>query len=204
VEMGHPLLKIGKKICNDFSFNKQNEIVIITGSNMSGKSTFLKTVGINFCLAYAGAPVDAKHFRTSLYELFTCIKVNDSVSDGISYFYAEVRRLKELLNEFGNEKAMPVLFLIDEIFKGTNNRERLAGSKAFIQKLSKLNGTGLVSTHDLELINLADEIGSIANYHFKEDIIGDKMVFDYKINDGPCPTTNALKIMQLSGLLQDT
>lgn len=199
-KIGHPLIKREHKICNDFSLSKENEILIITGSNMSGKSTFLKTMGVNLCLANTGAPVNADFLRTSLYELFSCIKVNDSVSDGISYFYAEVKRLKELLDEYKNEKHLPIFFLIDEIFKGTNNRERLIGSRAFIKKLSELNGTGAVTTHDLELVNLADEIPTITNYHFREEIVNNEMSFDYKIHDGPCPTTNALKIMELSGL----
>lgn len=198
--MGHPLIKREVKVSNDFSFEKKNEIVIITGSNMSGKSTFLRSAGINLCLAYAGAPVNAVSFRTSLYELFTCIKVSDSVIDGISYFYAEVTRLKQLLDEFRNENQMQKFFLIDEIFKGTNNKERLIGSRAFIKKLSELKGTGFISTHDLELVNLSDEISSIVNYHFREEIVKGKMEFDYKIHPGPCPTTNALKIMELSGL----
>lgn len=198
--LGHPLIKREFKVCNDFSFEKKNEIVIITGSNMSGKSTFLRTAGINLCLAYSGAPVNAARFRTSLFELFTCIKVSDSVIDGISYFYAEVRRLKQLLDEFGNMNSLSKFFLIDEIFKGTNNKERLTGSRAFIRRLSELKGTGFISTHDLELVNLSGEIGSIINYHFREEIIGNKMEFDYKIHPGPCPTTNALKIMELSGL----
>jgi len=198
--MGHPLIKREVKVSNDFSFEKKNEIVIITGSNMSGKSTFLRSAGINLCLAYAGAPVNAVSFRTSLYELFTCIKVSDSVIDGISYFYAEVTRLKQLLDEFRNENQMQKFFLIDEIFKGTNNKERLIGSRAFIKKLSELKGTGFISTHDLELVNLSNEISSIVNYHFREEIVKGKMEFDYKIHPGPCPTTNALKIMELSGL----
>lgn len=198
--MGHPLIKREVKVSNDFSFEKKNEIVIITGSNMSGKSTFLRSAGINLCLAYAGAPVNAVSFRTSLYELFTCIKVSDSVIDGISYFYAEVTRLKQLLDEFRNENQMQKFFLIDEIFKGTNNKERLIGSRAFIKKLSELKGTGFISTHDLELVNLSNEISSIVNYHFREEIVKGKMEFDYKIHPGPCPTTNALKIMKLSGL----
>ncbi len=200
VSLGHPLIKREFKVCNDFSFEKKNEIVIITGSNMSGKSTFLRTAGINLCLAYSGAPVNAVSFRTSLFELFTCIKVSDSVTDGISYFYAEVTRLKQLLDEFGNMNSLSKFFLIDEIFKGTNNKERLTGSRAFIRRLSELKGTGFISTHDLELVNLSGEIGSIVNYHFREEIIGNKMEFDYKIHPGPCPTTNALKIMELSGL----
>ncbi|MDQ3022659.1 MAG: hypothetical protein M3R36_19155 [Bacteroidota bacterium] len=198
--IGHPLIKRNVKVCNDFSFEKENEIVIITGSNMSGKSTFLRTAGINLCLAYAGAPINAAYFRTSLFELFTCIKVSDSVVDGISYFYAEVKKLKELLDEFKNGNGLPKFFLIDEIFKGTNNKERLIGSRSFIKKLAELKGTGFITTHDLELVYIDEEINSILNYHFREEIVNRKMEFDYKIHPGPCPTTNALKIMQLSGL----
>ncbi len=200
VSLGHPLIKREVKVCNDFSFENKNEIVIITGSNMSGKSTFLRSTGINLCLAYAGAPVNAVSLKAPLYELFTCIKVSDSVIDGISYFYAEVTRLKQLLDEFNNDNKLQKFFLIDEIFKGTNNKERLIGSRAFIKKLSELKGTGFITTHDLELVNLAGEISSIVNFHFREEIAGNKMEFDYKIHPGPCPTTNALKIMELSGL----
>jgi ABC-type multidrug transport system fused ATPase/permease subunit len=205
-EIGHPLLSPDKKVCNDFSFDKQNEIVIITGSNMSGKSTFLRSVGINLCLAYAGAPVNAGKFGAPLYDLFTCIKVNDSVVDGISYFYAEVKKLKTLLDKFdraseqNNINELKKFFLIDEIFKGTNNKERLTGSKAFVKELARKGATGFVTTHDLELINLEKEIPVIENYHFREEIVNDKMEFDYRIHKGPCPTTNALKIMKLSGL----
>lgn len=198
--IGHPLIARNKKICNDFSINNENEIIIITGSNMSGKSTFLRSIGINLCIAYSGAPVNAEFFKTTLFELFSCIKVNDSVVEGISYFYAEVKRLKELLDEFENGNGLPKFFLIDEIFKGTNNKERLTGSRAYIKKLFELKGTGMITTHDLELVNLADEINLIKNYHFKEEIVKDEMVFDYKIHIGPCPTTNALRIMEMSGL----
>lgn len=209
VKLGHPLISSDKKICNDFSFDRKNEIVIITGSNMSGKSTFLRSVGINLCLAYSGAPVNAVKFTIPLYDLFTCIKINDSVVDGISYFYAEVRKLKTLLDKFENPETQETteklnsrnkFFLIDEIFKGTNNKERLTGSRAFIKELANKGATGFVTTHDLELINLEKEIPIIENYHFREEIMNDKMVFDYKIHKGPCPTTNALKIMKLSGL----
>lgn len=199
---GHPLIRRDVKVCNDFSFNekKKKEVVIITGSNMSGKSTFLRTAGINLCLAYSGAPVNASSFQCSRYELFTCIKVNDSVVDGISYFYAEVKKLKELLDELGNNNGLKKFYLIDEIFKGTNNKERLSGSRAFIKKLSSLPGTGFITTHDLELVKLENEIPEIENFHFREEIENGQMIFDYKIHPGPCPTTNALRIMELSGL----
>jgi ABC-type multidrug transport system fused ATPase/permease subunit len=198
--LGHPLLTHEQKICNDFSFSHENKIAIITGSNMSGKSTFLRTLGINLSLAYAGCVVNADVFNVSLLRLFTCIKVSDSVVDGISYFYAEVKRLKSLLNEIERADSMPVFFLIDEIFRGTNNIERLKGSSAFIKKIADKNVIGAVATHDLELINLSEKILQVHNYHFKEEIKDGKMLFDYKIHEGPCPTTNALKIMQIEGL----
>ncbi len=199
-KLGHPLLPDSQKKANDFSLNDRGEIVLITGSNMSGKSTFLKTVGINLCLAFAGGPVDAKLLKTSLFRIYTCIKINDSVTDGFSFFYAEVKRLKALLNQLEMDKGLPVLFLIDEIFKGTNNRERLIGSRSYIETLVDKNGLGIVTTHDLELTNLADKIQEVKNFHFREDVVDGRMVFDYKMRPGPCPSTNALKIMQMEGL----
>ncbi len=197
--MGHPLIKSEKKIPNDFTFDSGGEIAIITGSNMSGKSTFIRTIGVNLSLAYAGSVVNAHGLSVSLFRLFTCIKVSDSVIDGISYFYAEVKRLKALLDEIEGTDY-PVLFLIDEIFRGTNNVERLKGSSAFIKKLAETNAIGAVATHDLELVRLSEEISTVKNYHFREEIKEGKMIFDYKLNNGPCPTTNALKIMKLEGL----
>lgn len=198
--LGHPLIIAEQKVVNDFSMNPPGQIDIITGSNMSGKSTFLRTLGINLCLAYAGGPVNAASFQTSLFKIFTCIKVSDSVTDGYSYFYAEVKRLKALLEELQQEGDLPLFFLIDEIFKGTNNRERLIGSRSYIHALVGQNCLGVISTHDLELVHLADETSAIKNYHFKEDVIEGQMVFDYILRPGPCPTTNALKIMQMEGL----
>ena len=199
-QLGHPLILSNKKITNDFSVSEIGEINLITGSNMSGKSTFLRTLGINLCLAYAGAPVNASSFECSLCRLFTCIKVSDSVVDGISYFYAEVKRLKALLDEAEKENNLPLFFLIDEIFRGTNNIERLKGSMAFINALSLLPVAGALATHDLELVKLESEIKGLKNFHFKEQIKNDRMSFDYKIQPGPCPTTNALKIMKIEGL----
>ena len=204
--LGHPLIPVEQKVVNDFSIPAMGEIAIITGSNMSGKSTFLRTLGINLCLAYAGGPVNARQFHTSLFRLFTCIKISDSVTDGYSYFYAEVRRLKTLLTavESGKyEEAFPIFFLIDEIFKGTNNRERLIGSESYIAALAGKNCLGVVSTHDLELVKLAEKLPEIQNYHFREEVIDGRMVFDYVLREGPCPTTNALKIMRMEGLPVD-
>ncbi|MEO8434910.1 MAG: hypothetical protein ABI596_08450 [Pyrinomonadaceae bacterium] len=199
----HPLLKSETKVCNDLQLGDESKIAILTGSNMAGKSTLLRTVGVNLCLAYAGAPVNAGSLRTSLFRVFTCIKVSDSVQDGLSYFYAEVKRLKALL--LATEKAddLPVLFLIDEIFRGTNSRERLIGSRAYIRELARRRVLGLIATHDLELVKLADEIPGVANFHFREEVREGKMVFDYRLRPGPCPTTNALQIMKLEGLPVD-
>jgi ABC-type multidrug transport system fused ATPase/permease subunit len=197
--VGHPLLPADKKVCNDFALHHLGEVIIITGSNMAGKSTFLRTLGVNLCLAFAGAPVNAAYLQTSLFRLFTCIRVSDSVTDGYSYFYAEVRRLKALLEELARP-GYPLFFLIDEIFKGTNNRERLIGSRSFIRALVGRNSIGAISTHDLELVKLAEQVTGIANFHFREEVINGTMVFDYQLRSGPSPTTNALKIMALEGL----
>jgi len=201
--LGHPLLPQDGCVCNDFTFAHLGELALITGSNMSGKSTFLRTLGVNLCLAYAGAPVHASALQTVLLRLFTCIKVSDSVTDGISYFYAEVRRLKALLRALEAPEPIPLCFLIDEIFRGTNNRERLIGSRAYIHALTRGHGVGVISTHDLELVTLADTVASIRNYHFREEVRDGRMVFDYQLRPGPCPTTNALKIMQMEGLPVD-
>lgn len=198
--LGHPLIPDEVKIENDFEIRADNHLLIFTGSNMSGKSTFLRTIGINVLLSYSGAPVDSKSFTLHLMKVFTCINVTDSVVDGISYFYAEVKRLKELLNELNGKSKMPVLFLIDEIFKGTNNIERLKGSQAYVKELLKKNAAGIIATHDLELTRLADDHPEIKNYHFREEISYGKMVFTYNLYSGPCPTTNALKIMEMEGL----
>jgi hypothetical protein len=198
--LGHPLLKPESKVCNDFEMDHGNRIVILTGSNMAGKSTFLRTIGVNLVLAYAGAPVNADKLQASLFRIFTCIKVSDSVQDGLSYFYAEVKRLQALLAAAEADDPLPVLFLIDEIFRGTNSRERLIGSRSYIRKLSEGRSVGLVATHDLELIKLADEIDGVVNQHFREDVSNGRMVFDYRLRPGPCPTTNALTIMRLEGL----
>lgn len=198
--LGHPLIPADQRICNDFTLNSAPQVVLITGSNMSGKSSFLRTVGLNLVLAYAGSVVCATELETRPLRLFSCIKVTDSVSDGISYFYAEVKRLKALLYALQQPDDLPLFFFIDEIFRGTNNRERLIGSRAYIRALVDKNGVGLVSTHDLELVHLADETPHIRNQHFRETVQDGKMVFDYTLRSGPSPTTNALRIMALEGL----
>lgn len=201
--IGHPLLVDQLRICNDFQLSQLGEIVIVSGSNMSGKSTFLKTLGVNLCLAYAGGPVNAVQLDTILFRLFTSINVSDSITDGISYFYAEVKRLKALLGAYKQSQAPPVFFLIDEIYRGTNNVERQIGSSAFVRSLVGGRGVGVISTHDLSLVHLADGQPTVRNVHFREDVDENRMVFDYKLRPGPCPTTNALRIMEIEGLPVD-
>lgn len=202
-QLGHPLIHAASKVTNDFALTMVGNVVIITGSNMAGKSSFLRTIGINTILAYAGSVVNADRLEVGQLRLFTCIKVSDSLADGISYFYAEVKRLKALMQALEADHELPLCFLIDEIFRGTNNRERLIGSRAYIRSLVGKNGFGLISTHDLELIKLADEIPPIRNMHFREEILEGQMVFDYTLREGPCPTTNALRIMEMEGLIHE-
>lgn len=196
----HPLLDRSKAVANDFSFTPGKSLGLLTGSNMSGKSTFLRTLGVNQLLANMGAPVFAKSFRTTPLRIETCIEVSDSLRDGYSYFYAEVRRLKDILIQAAAGK--PLLFLIDEIFRGTNNRERQIGSRAVIQTLAReKSAMGFISTHDLELTALENKNPSLMNLHFREDIDDSgKMIFHYLLNHGPCPTTNALRIMAAEGI----
>jgi ABC-type multidrug transport system fused ATPase/permease subunit len=198
--LGHPLLPAANKVRNDFSFAGLGEVVILTGSNMAGKSTFLKALGLSLAVAVAGGAVDATRLETTIFRLFTCIKVSDSVTSGISYFYAEVRRLKALLDALETEHPLPLFFTIDEIFRGTNNRERLLGSQSYIERLVGQRGAGLIATHDLELVKLADTSPLIANYHFRDEVAAGQMHFDYLLRPGPSPTTNALKIMRSAGL----
>ena len=199
-KLGHPLINEEQKVANDFEVNPGKDLFLITGSNMAGKSTFLRTVGINLVLAYSGAPVNAESLNTGLFRIFTSINVNDSLGDGLSHFYAEVKRLRELLDELNKENEQPLFFFVDEIYKGTNNRERFAGSAAFLKEVAGKSGIGMVSTHDLELADLESEIDQLSNWHFVESITDNKMSFEYKLQSGPCPSTNALKIMEIEGL----
>ena len=193
--LGHPLIGHELRVCNDFAIDA-NQVTMITGSNMSGKSSFLRTLGINLALANTGAVVNATHLQTSPFRIYTCIKVSDSLAEGYSYFYAEVRRLKALLDALEQTDTLPLFFLIDEIFKGTNNRERLLGSEAYIHALIGKRGTGAISTHDLELANLT----GLSNYHFADQVRDGQLTFDYTLRPGISPTTNALRIMRLAGL----
>jgi len=198
-QIGHPLIERSIRVANCFSLDGA-QVIVLTGSNMSGKSTFIKTLGVNLALAQAGGPVCASRLSVVPYRIFACIRLVDSVQDHVSTFYAEVRRLRQLLEKLHEPSPFPLFFLIDEIFRGTNNRERLLGSQAFLEALLGKNGTGVITTHDLDLAHSADRLAGVRNLHFREEIVRDGMVFDYRLREGICPTTNALKIMRMEGL----
>ena len=198
--IGHPLITRVHRVSNNLDLRGEGHMTIVTGSNMSGKSTYLRTVGINICLAQAGGPVCATTCSWSWLQLYCCIRVTDALDEGLSYFYAEVKRLKVILDAVNAITSQPVLFLIDEIYRGTNNRERLAGSEAFVQVLQKSRGLGMITTHDLELTRLAETNANIRNAHFQESVEDGTLKFDYQLRPGPCPTTNALRIMAQEGL----
>ncbi len=196
--LSHPLLNQSTVVTNDFSPDN-NHVIIITGSNMSGKSTFLRAIGLNYCLANIGAPVFAESFRFKPMPLASCIRVSDSLRDGQSYFFAEVQRMKLILE---GAKQQEILFLIDEPLRGTNNRERLIGNQKYLQQIIDAKAYGFISTHDLELTALADDSEKIANFHFSEQWDQNDLMFDYKIKTGPSKSTNALKILEREGLIE--
>ncbi|QGU96763.1 DNA mismatch repair protein [Clostridium bovifaecis] len=197
-EMGHPLLT-GERVCNDLKMQKPSNILLITGSNMSGKSTLLRTAGINLVLAYAGAPVCAKEFSCSVMEIYTCMRVSDDLERSISSFYAEILRIKKIVEATKRDKQ--IFFLLDEIFKGTNSMDRHTGAKVLINRLSREGALGLVSTHDLELGELEEESqGKVKNYHFREYYKEDKIYFDYKLRSGISTTRNALYLIKMAGI----
>lgn len=199
-ELGHPLIPMEQKVCNDFSFQNRGEISVITGPNMAGKSTFLKTVGTNLCLTYAGGPVNAASLSTVFFRLFTCIQIHDSITEGFSFFYAEVKRLRRILESLQGEDSSPLFFFVDEIFRGTNSRERSIGGRSFIRHMAGKYSVGMIATHDLELGKQANRLSSISNHHFQDEVADGKMIFDYKLRPGISTTTNALKIMKMEGL----
>jgi hypothetical protein len=198
--LGHPLIPMSKRCCNDFTIQELGEVFIITGSNMAGKSTFLKTLGINLCLAYAGGPVCARELKIRPFRIASCMQISDSLVDGWSFFFAEVKCLKSLLDALQRQDLHPLLYLVDELFRGTNNRERLIGSQAYINALIGACGAGLIATHDLELARFAQESPLVHNFHFREQVEDGRLVFDYQIRPGPSPSTNALRIMEMQGL----
>lgn len=198
-ELAHPLIFAASRVPNDFAMAGAGRCCIITGSNMSGKSTFLRTVAINLVLAQAGAVVSAASFRFYPAQVFTAMRTEDNLAESTSSFYAELKRLRLLLDL--SATGSPVFYFLDEILKGTNSRDRHAGAKALIRQLHRRNAAGLVSTHDLDLGAMEQEHPDyITNYSFNSSIEGDQILFDYKLYPGICQSFNASKLMQLMGI----
>lgn len=189
----HPLIDPSKVVANDFTLAGSN---IITGSNMSGKSTFMRCVGVNTILALMGCGVCAKHFSCTPMHVLSSMRLHDELSQGISTFYAEILRIKEIMEASKTENFN--LILIDEIFKGTNSADRIIGAKEAIQRLNKPWLITLVTTHDFELCST---MSSLTNYHFSETYDNNEIHFDYQMKDGPCETTNAKELMRMAGIL---
>lgn len=192
-DLGHPLLSKNKRVRNDIDFTDKS-FVILTGSNMSGKSTFLRTVGINLILSYAGAPIDAKKAVVCSLPLWVSMRLTDSLSDSESFFFAEVKRLKQIVNE---AEKQPIFVLLDEILKGTNSDDKKSGTIGVIEKIHNLNVTGIIATHDLEVCKTTENYPeSMENKCFEVEIVNDELKFDYKLKNGICQNKNATFIMK--------
>ncbi|WP_111709040.1 MutS-related protein [Lutibacter citreus] len=195
-KLGHILLKENNRIDNDFNIENQ-QFFIITGANMAGKSTFLRTVSLSIVMANMGLPVCAKNFQYSPIKLITSMRTSDSLADDESYFFSELKRLKFIVDEIKEDNYFIIL---DEILKGTNSTDKAIGSKKFVQKLVASNSTGIIATHDLSLCEIEHELPQIKNYYFDAEIIDDELNFDYQLKDGICKNMNAsflLKKMEI-------
>lgn len=194
-DIGHPLINKHERITNNIDMD--NQIWVITGSNMSGKTTFLRTIGINLVLASCGAPVCAKSLNCSKMNIYTSMRIRDDLKEGLSTFYAELMRIKQIID--ATHKQGEMIFLIDEIFRGTNSIDRIEGARSVLMSLNREGIIGAITTHDLELCMLAEK-ERIDNYHFTEDYKEDKILFDYKLKEGPSTSTNAKYLMKLVGI----
>ena len=199
VQIGHPLIPDRKCVRNDLGLSRALQMLLISGSNMSGKSTLLRTVGTNVVLALAGAPVRAKSLRLSPMNLGAAMRVNDSLLDGKSLFYASLGRLKSVVEL--SRRPLPLLFLLDEILQGTNSHDRRIGAEGIIRNLVEEGAIGLVTTHDLALTEIVASHGERArNVHFEDRIVDGKMTFDYQLRPGVVEHSNALELMRMMGL----
>lgn len=205
-ELGHPLIHRSKRVCNDIALPTDGHIKLITGSNMAGKSTFLRTVGLNMVLAMAGAPVCARSFRLPPLRVYTSMRTQDALQESTSSFYAELKRLKFIIEDVedmaGNRPPeVQAFFLLDEILKGTNSNDRHTGSKALIRQLIRSKGSGIIATHDLELGQLeAEANGTIENLRIEVEIRGGELHFDYKLKKGVSQSFNATLLMKRMGI----
>ncbi len=197
--LAHPLLPQGKCVPNDLRLGRPTRVLIVSGSNMSGKSTFLRTAGINAVLALAGAPVRARRMRVSPLAIGATLRIQDSLQAGRSRFYAEILRVRQVVEL--SRGAVPLLFLLDEIFAGTNSHDRRVGAEAVVRGLVKAGAVGLITTHDLTLTQIADPLGEkAANVHFADHFEEGEMKFDYQLRPGVVEKSNALALMRAVGL----
>lgn len=197
--LGHPLIPANRRVNNDFVIDGAGKIVLVTGSNMSGKSTFQRTCGVNMILAFAGSAVCASSFKVSLVKILTSMRISDSLEDNTSSFYAELKRLAMIIRE--SEANRNVFLLLDEILRGTNSNDRHIGSEALIRQLIQQNTTAIVATHDLSLSELEKDLPQkIDNYNFDVKIHGEELYFDYKLNHGICKSLNASILMKKMGI----
>ncbi len=200
VALGHPLIPAARCVRNDVAIEPPTRVLLISGSNMSGKSTLLRTIGINTVLAMAGAPVRARAFELTPLQVGASIRINDSLHEGSSRFYAEITRLRQLLDL--TERPLPVLFMLDELMQGTNSKDRRIGAEGVLRALLARNAIGLISTHDLALTDL-DAPGSarLRNMHLQDEIVAGKIRFDFKLRDGIVTKSNGVELMRSIGLL---
>ncbi|MEO5561841.1 MAG: DNA mismatch repair protein MutS [Chitinophagaceae bacterium] len=199
IDMGHPLIRAEKRITNSISFN-EHPFVILTGSNMSGKSTFLRTLGINLVLARAGSVVCAKQFELYPYHVHVSMRISDSLQDSESFFYAELKKLQQIIHEL--EAGKKTFVILDEILRGTNSNDKHNGTVGLIRKLTAAHACGIIATHDLTVSKLATEYPDhISNQCFESKIINDELLFDYKLGDGVCTTLSASFLMKKMGVI---
>lgn len=197
--VGHPLIPTATCIRNDVNLSDGRHVFLVSGSNMSGKSTLLRSVGINAVLAMAGAPVRAQRLRMSPLHVGASIRVNDSLRDGSSRFYAEITRLRKLVELA--DRNPPLLFLLDELLQGTNSNDRRIGAEGIVRALLNRGAIGLVSTHDLALADIGGSLnGQLSNVHFQEEFENGRMYFDYKLRAGVVTKSNGLALMRSIGL----
>ena len=197
--MGHPLIMEKERVCNDFSLTGAGKIAIVTGSNMSGKSTFERSIGVNMALALAGAPVCASAFTVTNCQLYTYMRIADNLEEQTSSFYAELKRLKQLIDI--TKSGGQLFFLLDEVLRGTNSRDRRIGSMALVRQLARQQVSGIIATHDLSLGELEQELPNhVSNSHFDVRINDEDMKFDYKLYQGICTSLNASILMEKIGI----
>lgn len=200
--LAHPMIRRTKRIANDIELVGDGKTIIITGSNMSGKSTFQRTVAVNLVLALAGSVVCAEAFACSCMQVFTSMRTQDSLEEDTSSFYAELKRLKTLILAVNSKRFenLPILYFLDEILKGTNSKDRHEGAKALMLQLHKTTTSGFISTHDVELGDEFDDQGFVENYSFSSEVVNDDLVFDYKLRLGVCHSFNASMLMKGIGI----